>query len=178
MKLAQWAFLGAVLFSLSNLLFLNAPVANAQSVASGAILGNVTDPTGAAIPDAEVTITNTATQQTRVLHTDQTGSYDAEGLSASGTLYNVTVRKGGFQTFVSEGVKLDTGMRMSVNAQLKLGAATSEITVSVSSVQVQTESGTTGGVIGATQLQELQLNGRNFLSLQMLTPGVNPTDSV
>ncbi len=154
-----------------------APNLSGQSVASGAILGDVTDPSGAAVPDAEVTIVNTATQESRVLHTDPSGSYDAEGLPASGIIYNVTVKKEGFETYVSQGVKLDTGMRIPVHAQLKLGAASTEVTVSASPLQVQTESGTTGGVIGSTQIQQLQLNGRNFLSLQMLTPGVNPTDS-
>jgi hypothetical protein len=174
----RWPW-GAIVVVLLPLVFcLDVPKAWAQGLGSGAILGSVTDPSGAAIPDAEVTITNTATQQTRVLRSDQAGSFDAEGLAASGIIYNVTVKKEGFETFVSEGIKLDTGMRLPVNAQLKLGAASSEITVSAASVQVQTESGTTGGVIGSTQIQELQLNGRNFLSLQMLTPGVNPTDSV
>jgi hypothetical protein len=138
----------------------------------------VTDPTGAGVPDAEITITNTATQQTRLLRSDRTGSYDAEGLPASGIIYDVAVRKTGFEKFVSQGIKLDTGTRILVNAQLRIGATTSAVTVSASALQVQTESGATGGVIGSAQIQELQLNGRNFLSFQMLTPGVNPTDSV
>jgi hypothetical protein len=177
MKTRYWTW-GAIIVILFPFVFcLDVPKANAQDVTSGAILGSVTDPSGAAIPDAEVTITNMATQATRVLRTDSTGSFDVEGLPASGTIYNVTVQKEGFQTFVSTGVKLDTGMRIPVNAQLKIGAASTEITVAAFANQVQTESGAVGGVIGSTQIQELQLNGRNFLSLQMLTPGVNPTDS-
>ena len=84
MKTRYWTW-GAIIVILFPFVFcLDVPKANAQDVTSGAILGSVTDPSGAAIPDAEVTITNMATQATRVLRTDSTGSFDVEGLPASG----------------------------------------------------------------------------------------------
>ena|SRR5437867_2956711 len=76
-----------------------------QAATAGAILGTVSDPSGAVIPDAEATLTNTATQQSRTVKTNASGFYSAEALLA-GT-YDVTVKKEGFKTLVSQGVKLD-----------------------------------------------------------------------
>lgn len=148
-----------------------------QAAATGAILGTVTDASGAAIPNAQVEITNTATQEKRKFTTDGAGRYDEEGLQASGTIYTVAITQRGFKSFQSEGVKLDAGTRITINAQLQVGDTSSQITVEASALAVQTESGVTGGVVSSTQISQLQLNGRNFLTLQILVPGVNPTDS-
>ena len=148
-----------------------------QAAATGAILGTVSDPSGASIPNAQVEITNTATQEKRTVMTDAGGHYDEEGLQASGTTYKVAVTHAGFKSFQSEGVTLDAGRRLTLNAQLEVGNTSSQITVEAAPLAVQTESGVTGGVVNSTQISQLQLNGRNFLTLQILVPGVNPTDS-
>ena len=148
-----------------------------QAAATGAILGTVTDPSGASIPNAQVEITNTATQEKRTVMTDAGGHYDEEGLQASGTTYKVAVTHAGFKSFQSQGVTLDAGRRLTLNAQLEVGNTSSQITVEAAPLAVQTESGVTGGVVNSTQISQLQLNGRNFLTLQILVPGVNPTDS-
>ena len=153
------------------------PKVYAQAAATGAILGTVTDPSGAAIPNAQIEITNMATQEKRTLTTNAAGLYDAEGLQASGTTYSVVVTQQGFKSFQSKGVKLDAGTRVTLNARLELGDTSSQVTVEASPLAVQTESGVTGGVVSSTQISQLQLNGRNFLTLQILVPGVNPTDS-
>lgn len=168
-KFYRW--LGAA-FALTYLLCLGVPRGNGQST-TGAILGTVTDPSRAVIPDAEVTLTNTATNQSRVLRTDAAGFFDAEALLA-GT-YDVAVKKEGFKAYVLKGVKLDTSARVSVDATLELGTALTQVSVTAAVVRVETESGEVGGHVTGDQVQKLLLNGRNVFGLALLVPGVNMT---
>jgi hypothetical protein len=147
--------------------------ARGQAASTGAILGTVSDPTGAVVPDAEVTITDVATGGTRTARTDAAGLYDIEALPAAGNLYNVTVKKEGFKTSVHQGVKLDPGARVSVNVTLELGATVAEVSVVASVVRVDTTSGASAGTISGTEVTDLQLNGRDFRGLALLIPGVN-----
>ena len=162
-----------LVFSLACVLCFSSPRAYGQAATAGAILGTVSDPSGAVIPDAETTLTNAATQQSRIVKTNTSGFYSAEALLA-GT-YDVTVKKEGFKTFVSQGVKLDPGARVSVNATLQLGSAVTEVTVAAAAVKVETSTGESGGVIASDQISDLALNGRNFMTLGLLIPGVNST---
>ena len=98
-----------------------------QGGSAGAISGTITDPTGGVIAEAQVTISNVATGRSQVVRTNASGFYDLEALQ-SGT-YNVTVKKEGFEAFVSEGVKVDPGARVAVNAALQLGSSVTEVTV-------------------------------------------------
>jgi hypothetical protein len=154
-----------------------APRVRGQASSNGAILGTVTDPTGAVVPGAEVTVTNVTTQSTRLLRTDAAGLFDAEALLAEGTLYNVSVKKEGFKTSISQGVKLDPGERVRLPITLQLGSATTSVTVEASVVHVDTTSGASDGTISGNQINEFQLNGRDFRSLALLIPGVNNTSS-
>ncbi len=147
-------------------------VARAQ-VATGAILGTVTDPSGAVVPTASVTVTDTSTGRVWHVTTDSSGSYDVEALPAEGTLYNVSVTTKGFKTFISSGVKLSPGERATVNIALTVGTTVSEVTVSAAPLRVNTSSGAVGGTITSTQIENLQLNGRDFRGLALLVPGVN-----
>src|SRR6266566_38356 len=142
-----------------------------QAAATGAILGTVTDPSGALVPGATVTTTDTRTQQTKTATTNAAGYYDVESLAAS--TYDVTIKMEGFRTFVSQGVKIDPNQRMELNSTLQLGSATSEVTVAAAAVHVETTSGDSTGVITGKEIQELMLNGRNFQGLGLLVPGVN-----
>src|SRR2546428_12567909 len=116
-----------LVFSLACALCFSSPRAYGQAATAGAILGTVSDPSGAVIPDAETTLTNAATQQSRIVKTNTSGFYSAEALLA-GT-YDVTVKKEGFKTFVSQGVKLDPGVRVLVNSRLQLGLSVTEVTI-------------------------------------------------
>src|SRR5689334_24911120 len=87
----------AALLSLTCSVFV--PPASAQVAAAGAILGTVTDPTGAIIPEAEVSVTNTATQQKRTVTTNAQGFYSIESLLAAS--YEVVIKKVGFQTYTA-----------------------------------------------------------------------------
>lgn len=176
MKGEKFCGLLILALSLAGLTFFS-PKAYGQAATTGAILGVVTDPSGAVVPNANVTVVDVATHSTRVAHTDASGRYDIEGLAAAGTLYNVTVQSAGFKTFVSRDVKLNPGERVTVNVSLQIGAAQSQVTVNASSVHVDTTSSASAGTISGTEVQDLQLNGRDFRGLALLVPGVNSTSS-
>ena len=166
------ASLGPIL-ALMFVLCAGVPNARGQAASTGAILGTVSDPTGAVVPDADVSVMDIATGVTRSAHTDAAGLYDIEALTAAGNLYNLTVKKEGFKTSIHQGVKLDPGARVSVNVTLELGATVSEVSVVAAAVQVETTSGASAGTISGTEVSELQLNGRDFRGLALLIPGVN-----
>jgi hypothetical protein len=155
----------------SYLLCVGLPNAKGQVSSAGAFTGTVSDPSGAVIPGSEVTVTNTATRLTKTATTNPAGFYDIEAVPAG--LYDVTIKKEGFKTFVSPGVKLDPGERLALNATLEVGARTSEVTVTASAILVETASGEQSGTISGNQIQELMLNGRNYIGLALLIPGVN-----
>jgi len=163
----------ALACSLAFVLFLFAPHAFGQAASNGAILGSVTDPTGAVVPQAKVTLVNEATGQKWETQTGSGGLYNFEALPAEGTLYDVTVEKQGFQTFASKGNYLSPGARITVNATLQLAGAVSEVTVSATVVNVETTTGASSGTIAGNEVTNLQLNGRDFRGLAMLVPGVN-----
>lgn len=144
-----------------------------QAASTGAISGTITDAQGAAVPGATVTITNQATNISKTLTTNDAGFYSAESLIA-GT-YTITVDKSGFEKSVIKDFILAPGQRLQSSIALQTGNVKTEVTVEAAAVQVQTESGQSGGVINAQQVSNLMLNGRNFQQLGMLVPGVNNT---
>jgi Carboxypeptidase regulatory-like domain/TonB-dependent Receptor Plug Domain len=159
----------ALLFCSCLVLF--APNSFGQASSVGAILGTVTDATGATIPGAEVTATHITTQVAKTATTNTTGFYTLEGLVAG--LYKVSVSKAGFKTHLTEGVKVDPGLRVGHNVTLEVGEITQQVEVQAEAVAVQTESGESAGIITGDHVQNLLLNGRNFLGLGLLVPGVN-----
>ena len=146
-----------------------------QAASTGAILGTVTDASGAVVPDAEVSIVNAATGVSRTVKTNPSGLYDLEALTAGGTPYNVTVKKSGFRVYTAQGVVLNPGERASVNVILQVGDVSSQVTVDAAAVRVETTSGESAGTISGREVQQLQLNGRDFRGLALLIPGVNST---
>jgi hypothetical protein len=147
---------------------------SAQNI-TGTIQGVVTDPQGATLPDAQVTIRNVATADSRTVVADKAGFYTAPDL-AVGT-YDVTVKQPNFKTFVSKHVEVDASSIATVNAMLSVGSVSEEVTVEASAIQVETASGVLSATVEGNEVRELPLNGRNFVELTQLTPGVSPTDS-
>ncbi|WP_260736495.1 TonB-dependent receptor [Tunturiibacter lichenicola] len=138
---------------------------------SSAIDGAVTDPSGAAIQNATVTLTNTGqgTHISAVTNTD--GEYSIPGLEA-GT-YNLEIAAQGFQKFAATGIIVRVARKERVDAQLAIGATASEVKVSGSDMGVvQTESPEISFTITGKQITQLVLNGRNFSQLVTLSPGV------
>ena len=136
----------------------------------GRILGTVTDPSGAVISGASVTVTNNHTNVSRVLTADSAGAYVAAAL-IPGT-YTVRAEATGFKTAVHQGVVVQVGTDTRVDVTLEVGAATQTVTVSEAVPLVDTTSATLGGTLSNTAINDLPLNGRNFQNLITLRPGV------
>jgi len=142
---------------------------------TGTIRGSVTDKSGAVVPNAQVTIVNNATGDTRTVTTNQDGEYVAVELNP-GT-YTVSVKQPNFKEAVSKNVVLNVSSVTVVNAQLEVGQVNEQVTVEASAVQVETASGAVGNVVEGNEVQQLPLNGRSFAQLTQLMPGVSPASN-
>jgi Carboxypeptidase regulatory-like domain len=160
--------ISAVLCAL--LVFVSLPgVLQAQD--TGYISGTVIDKTGAAVAGAEVTLTSTAGNLTRVTTTNNDGAYTIAGLP--GGHYNLTVTAKGFQKYTAQNIKLDVAEKARVDVPLTVGAMSEEVTVTGEAVaQVETQSSDLTATITGRQIDNLVLNGRNFTQLVNLAPGV------
>ncbi|WP_254063664.1 carboxypeptidase regulatory-like domain-containing protein [Granulicella sp. S190] len=145
-------------------------LAGAQELA-GTFTGTVTDPSGAVIPHATITITlNGVSGATRVVQSNESGNYTATNLLA-GT-YTITVSDPSFEKFSDRDVVLNVAQKRTVNAQLKVGGQNQTVTVEDNPVALDTETSSQAGTISGTQLRELELVNRNFQQLVTLQPGV------
>ena len=138
----------------------------------GTVLGSVTDPQGAVIAGAKVTVRNVNTGLERTTQTSTDGSYAVPELPV-GT-YTVTVSQSGFQTSVTSDVPVDVGAEKRVDAILKAGQVTTTVEVSAATLpQIETTTDTLGNTFTAEQAKNLPLNGRDFQKMIFLTPGVS-----
>src|SRR5580704_5172983 len=137
----------------------------------GNIVGVVTDPSGARISDAQITITNRDTGQPVHLTTDEEGNYKATLLKIGP--YSVSATKQGFETTIQENVDVAVNQSVRVDLVLKLGAASQTVEVTGAAPLLQTESSSLGTVETERRISELPLNGRNFIQLAYLGPGAN-----
>jgi hypothetical protein len=137
----------------------------------GTILGSVTDPSGAVLPGASVTVKNVATGLARTTETSADGSYSLPELPI-GT-YTVTVTLAGFQTFQANGVEVDVSGERRVDAAMKPGEISTKVEVSADQLPlVETTTNTLGGVLTAQTVADLPVNGRDYTKLIYLNPGV------
>ncbi len=144
-------------------------VAKAQD--TGYISGTVTDKTGAAVAGAEVVISSTNGSSTHPTTTNGDGAYVAAGLP--GGSYDIVVTAKGFQKYTAKNVVLDVAQKIRVDIQLTVGQISQEVVVTGESVaQVETTSSAIGTTITGKQINELELNGRNFTQLVTLSAGV------
>jgi hypothetical protein len=144
---------------------------------TGYISGTVTDKSGAAIIGAAVTVTNSSGSIARATSTNADGAYTIAGLP--GDTYNLNVSAQGFQKYTAQSIKLNVAEKARVDVTLTVGAMTEEITVTGEAVaQVETQSSDLTNTITGKQVNQLELNGRNFTQLVTLAPGVvNQTGS-
>src|SRR5579862_3167631 len=152
-------------------LFLLTTTPAAAQVDRGTIVGTVTDPSGARISTAQITVTNRETGQPIHLTTDDEGNYNANLLKI-GT-YSITATKQGFQTTAQPSVDVAVNQSVRVDLVLKLGSATETVEVTGAAPLLQTESSSLGTVETERRISELPLNGRNFIQLAYLGPGAN-----
>ena len=146
-----------------------ATVAAAQ-IASGSLVGDVVDEAGAAVPGATVTATATATGVSRTTSTNADGRYVVAGLPPGG--YAVRVELTGFGPAVREGIALQTGQTLRVDVPLRVGGRSEAVTVSGAPPLLRSETSGLGHVIDQRRVVDLPLNGRSFIALASLAPGV------
>ena len=135
------------------------------------VLGTVTDPSGAVVPTATITITNTATSAKRVIQTNSTGNYVAPDLPIGP--YQLTAESAGFKRYERTGLKLDSNDVVRVDAVLQVGQISESVTVAAEAVKVESDSSEVSDLISGTQVQELAINGRHMAALAILTPGAS-----
>jgi hypothetical protein len=143
------------------------------TVGTGSIVGTVTDPQDAVVSGAKVTITNTQTGQVSALTSNAAGSFNSGSLAPG--QYKVQISAKGFSS-LSIPVTVQVGNTASANARLQLGQESQVIEVAGTAVQVNTEQATVQGVLTSNQIENLPVNGRNFLDLAQLEPGVQIQD--
>jgi Carboxypeptidase regulatory-like domain/TonB-dependent Receptor Plug Domain len=164
----RWAIRTFVWLALLTLL---AVTVSAQQY-SGTVTGTVTDPQGAAVAGAPVTIVNNGTNKTYNATTDAQGNYSVAQLPVG--KYEVHVKAGNnYKEFVAKDVEVHVSSNTTVDAKLQLGQVSESVTVEANAVQVQTASAAVGEVVQAQQVRELPLNGQNFMNLVTLSPGVS-----
>jgi len=139
------------------------------------IVGTVTDPSGAAVPNASITITNSDTGQQRNITTSGEGQYVAPGLHIGH--YVVRAQASGFRIGERKDIVLQVGDRSRVNFALEVGNAQETVTVEANPVAVQTDSGEVSGVITGQQITQLSTNGRSIFALEPLQPGASSVQS-
>jgi hypothetical protein len=143
---------------------------------SAAIRGNVTDASGAVMTSAKVTLTNEETGLTRTATTNAAGNYSFTELPVGS--YRIQVEAAGFKTEVRSKVVINVADVREVNVQLQTGEVTETVTVEVAAVSVKTVGAEIAGLVSGEQVRELPLNGRNFLQLTLLQPGVSGIESL
>src|SRR5712672_3621204 len=137
---------------------------------SGEITGEVKDPSGAVMPNASVTVTNTATNIGRSPVTNTSGVYSFPNLVPG--IYQVKVTAAGFDTVLKTGVELQVQQTARLDFDLRVGQSTQTVEVSGLAALLTTETATIGTVIEEKRITDLPLNGRNFFSLVALSPNV------
>ncbi len=142
-----------------------------QAITSS-ITGTVTDPSGAVVPGASVTVSDPSLGVTRRTVTNGAGSYLVSALPA-GT-YNLTVSANGFKTYRASAIVVQAARKIRADVTLQVGAVSTEVTIQGTNIgQVQTQTSQLGGTVTGRQITQLELNGRNFTQLITLVPGVN-----
>jgi hypothetical protein len=147
------------------------PWAVAQDI-TGSISGSVLDATGAAVPGAKVTVTNTDRNAVlRTSTTDTSGNYVATFLDAGH--YSITVEAKGFKKTTQSGVTLSATDKLSLNFKLEVGDLQQQVTVEAAPIQVNLGSAEQATVVNGTQIRELALTSRNYEQLVAMMPGVS-----
>src|ERR1700688_1196919 len=156
-------------FSLAILLLFTS-AASAQ-LTTADILGTVTDPTGAVVPNASISLTNLGTNERRTGQSNSSGEFIFTLLSVGH--YSITVKASGFQASVTKDLAVEAGDRARADVQLQVGSESTVVEVTASTPLLQADSATVSSTVTAKAVQDLPLNGRNFVQLVQLVPGAN-----
>lgn len=157
----------SVLLGLSLLL----PLAAAHGQGFGSISGTVTDPTGAAIPNAAVVATQTDNGRQTTVTTNSTGNFTFPTLLPAH--YSLRISAAGFETNMQKDLVLEANQAVSADAKLTIGAENTTVTVDTAPPQIDTTTGTLSEVIDRQRVLDLPLSGRNTAALVLLVAGVS-----
>jgi hypothetical protein len=144
-------------------------------VAGGTILGTIGDPSGAVIPNAQVSIKNVATNIVTTTATNTEGFYTAPGLFPG--KYEITASAPGFATTVASDVTLTVGAQQVLNLTMQVGRVTEKVQVAGQASAVQLASSALSAEVNSTTVRELPLNGRSWTDLATLQPGVSAIET-
>jgi Carboxypeptidase regulatory-like domain len=164
---------GFGLFTVVVFLLVSSALLAQTTISTGSIVGTVTDPQGAVVAGAKVTITDKATGQVITTSTTSSGAYASGSLIPS--RYVIRVEAQGFRT-TEQTMAVEVAVTATGNFKLQLGEAGQVVEVQATELQVNTEQATVQGVINTEQIENLPVNGRNFLDLAQLEPGVQIQD--
>lgn len=139
------------------------------------LVGRVTDPSGANVAGATVTVTQDETNFVRTITTNDGGEYLITQLQPGS--YTVKVDAGGFKSAINQNVVLETDVTRRLDIRLDIGSVTESVTVEAEPPTINTETSEKAEVITPRQVQDLPLNGRNYTDLALLVPGVYPRPS-
>src|SRR5713226_5165199 len=134
--------------------------------------GSVTDPQGAAVASAKVTLTNLGTGVSRETATDSAGFYAFANVAPGD--YSVRVEAQSFAVGEVKPVRLEVGLASTVDIKLRVATATEKVVITSTELQVQMTQSEVQGIVTATTVENIPLNGRNFLELAYLIPGNRP----
>ena len=144
----------------------------AWAAITGSISGVVTDPSGAVVPGVTVVATAVSTNVQSRAVTDAKGFYNFPTLNVD--TYNVTTSQAGFRDYQQTGVKIDANSAVRIDITMELGTVTNTVSVKSDALQVETQSTQNGVVIQGTKITSVPLNGRSYIDLLKLQPGVSP----
>jgi len=157
-------------FAIPFLLFSLTAIARTQTVDT-AILGNVSDSSGAAIPGATVTVVSPSTGITKTTVTGTQGQFEVQYLTPGS--YDVTLQASGFAKQTRSGIVIQIGQQQKIDFTLSISAQQESVVVQGGQTLLQTENASLGEVVGPERTENLPLNGRKFDDLAILTPGVS-----
>jgi hypothetical protein len=167
-RLVAWSL--GIALSLLTIAGVAVTPCSAQTSVAGSINGTITDSSGAVIPDASVTVTNAGTAQAMKVTTNASGFYQVLNIPSGD--YDVRAEKEGFETCLRKGVHLDPAQSIDVGCSLTVGEVSQTVEVKAATVNVDVSDTKVERTVDATQMEQLPVNGRNFVSLLGLQPGV------
>src|SRR5258705_8729401 len=152
------------------LLILLSSAAHAQ-LTTADILGTVTDVTGAVVPNATIVLTNLGTNDQRTATSNGSGDYNFTLLPVGH--YSISVKAGGFQASITKDLSVEAGDRARNDVHLQVGTESAVVEVTAQTPLLQADSPTVSSTVTAKAVQDLPLNGRNFVQLVQIVPGAN-----
>ena len=135
----------------------------------GGVTGTVKDPAGALIPGADLTLTNDATRVAQHTRSTSSGTYVFEAVPAGA--YTLKVEAQGFKTYLSNGIQIHVQNVLTVDIAMEVGGAAQTVTVTTETAMLQAEDASLGQTVGSESMNDLPLNGRNWISLATLASG-------